>query len=239
MLVLQILVSQLYVCVLPCRSFLFGVSWYANTINRSKYQPGCLMGTSHLLRLYISLLPARHSWSSCSILCSCILCATNSHIWQKMQNIQIIYFKMLQLNGHLHDQDKSGVALKVPTNPWPNPSSFLPSVLSYPDNTRIACIREATNCKNPVAAQGRVACRCYSGKRATKEQKEETLLMFPCPHQKAYLHRKTWSLWSVDLWVLGKLRWSKWQDTKQKSCRIVSEGTLPILNLFENMKKSA
>lgn len=130
MLVLQILVSQLYVCVLPCRSFLFGVSWYANTINRSKYQPGCLMGTSHLLRLCISLLPARHSWSSCPILYSCILRATNSHIWQKMQNIQIIYFKMLQLNGHLHDQDKSGVALKVPTNPWPNPSSFLPSVLS-------------------------------------------------------------------------------------------------------------
>lgn len=140
-----------------------------------------LCGNISPLRLCISRLPARHRWSSCcSILCSCSLHASNSH-WQKMQIIQTLHCSWMD-------------TLKVPTKPWPNPRSFLPSVLSYPDSTRIPCIREATNCKNPAAAQGRVTCRSFSGKRATKEGKEEILLMFSCSHQKVYFHRKSWGL---------------------------------------------
>lgn len=79
--------------------------------------------------------------------------------------------------------------LKVPTNPWPNPSSFLPSVLSYPDITRIACIRETTNCKISVAAQGRIAADVFQEKELQRKGRE--LLVFSCPHQKTYFHRKS------------------------------------------------
>lgn len=98
--------SCMFVCF-HVKLFLLGcMSWYANTINRSKYQPACSAGTSHLSGCAIPYCQVRHSWSSCLILCSCSLHASNSH-WQKMQTIQILHFTMLQLNGRLESTHQS------------------------------------------------------------------------------------------------------------------------------------